>query len=400
MKVLVVCQYYNPEPFRLSDICEELVHQGHEVTVVTGVPNYPEGEIYPGYEKSWGKETEENGVRIRRCFTIPRKTGILFRMLNYFSFAASSSWYLSSLKEEYDVVLVNQLSPVMMAEGAIRYAKRNRKKLILYCLDLWPESLTAGGIGTDSIIYKVFTAISRRIYSHADRILVTSKGFVPYLMEFLRVKTDCDYLPQYAEAMFDNVPSWKNHEGPFHFVFAGNIGEMQSVDTLIGAAALLQADKRVIFDIVGDGSALEQCKKVADGLTNVVFHGRKPVEDMPKFYELADAMIVSLKDNPAIANTLPGKVQSYMASGRAIMGSIGGETVSVISEGKCGVCAKPEDPQGLAAEIEKLLDCPELFGEYGSNGRLYYNRFFTKKAFMQKLIAELEVAASSEPYLY
>jgi len=390
MRILVVCQYYKPEPFRIADICEGLVRAGHEVTVVTGVPNYPEGEIYPGYEKSWGKETEENGVRVRRCYTVPRKTGVLFRMLNYFSFAISSTRFLSGLKEEYDIVFVNQLSPVMMAEGAIHYAKRKNKKLVLYCLDLWPESLSAGGIGTGSPIYKVFKVISKRIYRRADRILVTSRGFIPYLKDYLCVDSSYTYLPQYAEALFDAIPEWKDHDGAYHFVFAGNVGEMQSVDTLIQAARLLALDQRVVLDIVGDGSALEQCKKAAEDLSNVVFHGRKPVEDMPKYYELADAMIVSLKDNPTIANTLPGKVQSYMAAGRAILGSISGETAAVISEANCGICAKPENAELLAEAIREMVDHPHMFSQYGANAREYYSRYFTKDAFMRKLISELE----------
>ena len=125
---------------------------GHQVTVVTGVPNYPEGEIYSGYEGSWGKETVENGVRVRRCYTVPRKTGAMYRILNYFSFPVSSCCCVSRLKEEYDVVLIHQLSPVMMAAAGLRYARKWKKKTVLYCLDLWPESLTAGGISRDSRI--------------------------------------------------------------------------------------------------------------------------------------------------------------------------------------------------------------------------------------------------------
>ena len=389
MKILVVCQYYKPEPFRISDICEALAEAGHKVTVVTGIPNYPEGEIYTGYEKTAGQDVLDNGVHIHRCYTIPRKTGALYRMLNYFSFAWSSARYLSRTTKEYDVVFVNQLSPVMMAWGAIRYARKWNKKVVLYCLDLWPESLQAGGIRKGSLIYNIFLAISKKVYCAVDRVLITSKGFANYLNEYIGVKGECGYLPQYAEATFDDVPDYVPHDAPYHFMFAGNIGEMQSVDTIIEAARALEHDSRVVFDIVGDGSALQHCKKLAEGLENVIFCGRKGVEEMPFYYAKADAMLVTMKDNPEIALTLPGKVQSYMAAGRTLIGSIGGETAQVICDAGCGICVAPEDGKALAAAIKELLDNPENLVKYADNSRAYYRTHFRKESFVNKLINEL-----------
>lgn len=390
MKILVVCQHYKPEPFRISDVCETLVQMGHEVTVVTGVPNYPEGNIYPGYEKSWNKMTEINGVRVYRSFTIPRKTGPVFRILNYFSFAWSSKRLVSRLDEEFDVVFVNQLSPVMMAEAAISYAKKWNKRVVLYCLDLWPESLAAGGIHAGSLIYRIFYRISKRIYSAVDQILVSSRSFISYFENYLQIPGKCQYLPQYAEALFESVPAAQRHEPPYHFVFAGNVGEIQSVDTIIAAARILKDDPRAIFDIVGDGSACEQCRELAKDLPNVVFHGRMDIKEMPRFYSMADAMLVSMKNDAIIAGTLPGKVQSCMAAGRCLLGSIGGEAAAVIRERGCGLCAEPENPEQLADLVRQLLDDPDLFAEYGRQSREYYQKYFRKEIFFQKLLKTLE----------
>ena len=134
MKILVVCQYYAPEPFRIADICVALTAAGHEVTVVTGTPNYPEGEIYPGYEGTAHRDEVLDGVRIHRCPIHPRKRGAVHRFWNYYSFVWASTRYLSKLDEDFDVVFVNQLSPVMMAEGALRWAKRHGKRCVLYLL--------------------------------------------------------------------------------------------------------------------------------------------------------------------------------------------------------------------------------------------------------------------------
>lgn len=196
MKVLVICQYYYPEPFRISDLCEELVKQHHDLTVITGVPNYPMGEIYPEYRHKKKRDEVINGVKVHRCFTIGRKGGVIKRFLNYFSFAISSTRYVSRLKEDFDIVFVNQLSPVMMANAGIRYKKKHHKKLILYCLDLWPESLIAGGISRKSLIYKLFHGISSRIYRQADEILITSQSFEAYLSAEFDISHDkIKYLP-------------------------------------------------------------------------------------------------------------------------------------------------------------------------------------------------------------
>ena len=156
MKILVVCQYYYPEPFRISDMCETLVEKGHEVTVLTGLPNYPEGQILGDYRYCRNRNEVLNGVKVIRSFEIGRGNNKLKLFLNYLSFAVSGSLKAFFMNEKFDVVLVNQLSPVMMGIPAIVYKKKHKKKILLYCLDLWPDSLAAGGIQKSSIIYKVF----------------------------------------------------------------------------------------------------------------------------------------------------------------------------------------------------------------------------------------------------
>lgn len=386
MKILVVCQYYKPEPFRISDICEALAAQGHAVTVVTGTPNYPEGEIYPGYEGTAHRDEIINGVRVHRCPIHPRKRGALHRFWNYYSFVFASKRYLSRLDEDFDVVLVNQLSPVMMAEGALDWAKRHGKKTVLYCLDLWPESLTAGGIRPGSLIYRVFWYISRRIYRGADAIAVTSQGFEDYFRTALKLPdAKLEYLPQYAEGLFDRLPDAPPHPGVFNAVFAGNIGEMQAVETIVEAAGKLAVRPDIHFHIVGDGVRLDACRRLAEGLSNVTFYGRRDVSEMPGFYALADVMLVTLKADPVLSLTLPGKVQSYLAAGKPVAGAINGETAAVVADADCGVCVVAEDADALADALVSLADAPERLREYGANARRYYEAHFQKDAFLRKL---------------
>ncbi len=384
MNILVICQYYYPEPFRISDICEELVNQGHSVTVVAGTPNYPMGEVYPGYENGQKMDEILNGVQVHRCITTPRKTGTLNRLKNYFSYPMASKKYVKTLDNSFDVVFVNQLSPVMMADAGIWYKRKHSKKLVLYCLDLWPESLCVGGIRKGSIIYKIFKAISKRVYRAADELLITSRSFRDYLRDMFGIADEkISYLPQYAEAQFLDLKEKEQGE-IFNLLFAGNIGTAQSVGTIVEASKLLQNEK-VMFHIVGDGIELDNLKKQAEGLPNIVFYGRKPLEEMPGYYAMADAMLVTLTADPIISLTLPGKVQTYMAAGKPVVGAIDGETAIVLHESQGGYCGKAEDAEALAENIRNLVRSGRA-QEIGKENREYYNRNFVKAGFINSLV--------------
>ena len=393
-KILVICQYYKPEPFRISDICEEMVRRGHEVQVVTGYPNYPEGILYEGYGK--GKHIDEviNGVKVHRCFTIPRETGAVKRLMNYYSYAASSTAYVLSKEcvasdgKPFDVVFCNQLSPVMMADAAIAYKKKHKIPVIMYCLDLWPESLIAGGITRKSAIYKYFHYVSKRLYRQMDKILITSRMFTGYLEDEFGIKKEkIEYLPQYAEGIFEQIPA-REKDGMFNFMFAGNIGAVQSVETIIKAAKILR-DKPVRFHIVGGGTDLDRLQQMSSELEDVVFYGRRPLEEMPQFYAKADAMLVTLAKDPVLSLTLPGKVQSYMAVGKPIIGAIDGETKTVIEDAQCGFCGKAEDAEALAENIKRFIKENTDRVIMGENARKYYEENFMEKLFMDKLESRL-----------
>ncbi|MGM0804981.1 MAG: glycosyltransferase family 4 protein [Bacillota bacterium] len=386
MKILVVCQYYYPEPFRITDICEGLVEKGHEVTVLTGLPNYPEGQVLDGYRNGKKRNEVLNGVKVIRSFEIGRGNNKFKLFINYFSFVISGSLKAFYMNEKFDVVFVNQLSPVMMAIPAIVYQKKHKKKLLLYCLDLWPDSLAAGGISERSVIYKLFMKISQWIYNSADSIAVTSSMFEEYFRNTLGVyKKEIHHLPQYAEDLFtESIEVAKNDN--YNFVFAGNIGDMQSVETIVKAANELREQSNITFHIVGDGSKLEECKYLSRKLEldNIIFYGRKPVSEMPYYYGLADAMLITLKNNKAISYTLPGKVQSYMAAGKPIIGAINGETSRVINNAECGLCCNAENYSELANLIIKFCKNNEK-EKMARNSYEYYIKNYSKDRFMSVL---------------
>ena len=382
MKILVICQYYYPEPFRISDICEELVKQGHKVTVVTGTPNYPMGEIYEGYHDKDKQDEIINGVKVHRCKIHPRKTGSINRFWNYYSYCFASTRYVSKLDGSYDVVFINQLSPVIMAQAGIRYARKWNKKSVLYCLDLWPASLSAGGI-KGGLIYKWFHRKSKKIYRAVDKILITSKSFADYFEKEFGI-SETTYLPQYAEDTFSPDKCRKEPDEFIDLMFAGNIGAAQSVDTIIKAAALCKDVKNLRWHIVGDGKELDSMKRFAKELdVPVIFHGRKPMEDMPKYYAMADAMLVTMEKDLDLSLTLPGKVQSYMAAGKPIIGAIDGEAQFIISEANCGYAVPANDYMALANSVRDM--CMSLgLDEMGRKSREYYLNKFTKKSVLKQ----------------
>ena len=393
MKILVVTQYYWPEPFNYSEICETLQARGHEVCVLTGRPNYPEGEIYPGYECREVVCERHNDVDVIRVANKPRKHGALHRFINYYDFPYQADKVIGELDCDYDVVLGLISSPVMTAKTGIKIAEKFDIPFVCYVIDLWPEALTSGGIREGSLVYNHYKKVSRNIYNRSDLLLVTSPSFEQYLTDLLGHKAHSYYLPQFAEDLFASEegnairPDGFDPE-KFNLTFAGNIGVAQSVDTIVKAAIHLKNDERFLFHIVGSGSELEYCKNLAKkaGLVNIVFHGRHELNEMPNFYHYSDAMLATFADMPKLGLTLPRKIQSYMAAGKPILASALGETCNVIDDAHCGYHCSPENSEGLAELCIRLADCGvEEREKLGSLGHEYYLKYFAKNSFFNNL---------------
>lgn len=414
MKLLIVCQYFHPEQFRVSDVCFKLASKGHEITVLTGLPNYPAGDIFKGYH--WNTLSKDpssfharlgvymeniNGVKVIRTKLHPRKTGKFNLCRNYISYVIHASLAAFKLPyfnyNEFDKILVFQFSPVTMAIPGIILKRILKKPLLIYCFDLWPESIVSVGLPNHGFLYQVLSLISRWIYRKADRIAVSSRSFEKYFNNKLNIHKPIQYLPIYAEDLYDLKQVDELKEAPLedtgiNLVFAGNVGEMQSIDTIIKAAELLKENSDIHFHIVGDGSALNKSITLAKNLclTNITFHGRHPLEDMPKYYNMADAFLVTLKKDPFISYTLPGKIQSYMAAGKPILAAIDGEAYETILAAGCGLCCPAEDFKGLADIISAFSNNKSNHRVMGDCAKAYYNKNFSEMSFFKSLLSLLE----------
>ena len=387
MKILIVCQYYYPEQFQINEIAPELVRRGHQVTVLTGLPNYPQGEIYTGYENGNKRKEIIAGVKIVRVKEHPRKQGAKNLFLNYLSFVRNGSKAIKKFSPDYDIVFCYQLSPVTMAKPAINYAKKYKKPLLLYCLDIWPES--AKDHIDMPVVYEMIGWLSRKLYQKCDHIAVTSRPFIDYFKEVINYpESKMSYIPQHADdsMMSQNLRAEEN--GVTDFLYAGNMGKGQTLDVIIRAAAELKDRKDFLIHMVGDGSKRTELEELSRELgisEKVLFYGNQKRENMPKFYMKADVLLITLRGNNAVGNTMPGKLQMYMTTGKPILGAINGAANEVIRESECGACVQAGDYKGLAKLMADYMNWPQKYIECGKNAKAYFLRHFTLKKYMDSL---------------
>ena len=403
MKILIISQYYFPEQFQINEIAPELVKRGHDVTVLCGIPNYPKGVVFDGYEneeKVKDREREyfeKTGVRVIHVEQVPRGKNPISLIRNYISFARNSRKSVRILEKDFDVVLGYQLSPITSMYAALEYKKQTGAPVMYYTLDLWPVSAEAMLKSKKNPAFLWVKRISRKLYLGADRVVVTSRPFIDYLQKEIGYPVErMSYLPQHANmGMIDDDLSAEDN-GVADFMFAGNLGKGQRLDVIIKAAKILGNRKDYMIHLVGDGRMrgdLENMVREYGLEDNVTFYGNQKREDMPRFYKMADALLITLRGNNEVGDTMPGKLQMYMTIGKPIFGAINGAANEVIKEARCGSCVKAGDYEGLAKLMKRYIEHPSDFEQCGQNARDYFLKHFTLDIYMDGLEKELESMA-------
>lgn len=400
-KILFVCQYFYPETFRGNDIAFHLAEEGHDVHVVTGIPNYPKGKFFPGYGLFKKRHEVINGVRVTRLPLVPRgEDNKIMLMLNFFSFfIVGWFWMLfHALWHKYDLVFCQQLSPVMMSSPAVLYKKMRHVPLYTWVLDLWPESLTAAGGINNKYILGFFNLFVKSEYKNSDKILTSSKSFDQSILKYGDYKDKVIYYPQWSDgasnasglnfALPEKLQELSSN-GDFIVMFAGAVGEAHGMECNMQAALKTKEYKNIKWVIVGDGRRLDWVRSFVkeNGIEETVITlGRFPSETMPLFFEKADVMLVSLTDSPLFNMYSPAKIASYMAAERPIIAALNGEGGEVIKAAECGWNVKAGDSDGLAKLVIALsqTDKKELTVK-GEKGKAYYDKFFTKDECLKKL---------------
>ncbi|MBL4287585.1 glycosyltransferase family 4 protein [Vibrio fluvialis] len=395
MKILVVSQYFWPENFRINDLVTALKDRGHEITVLTGVPNYPDGEIFSEYVESPNTFANFFGVEVIRVPMLPRKKGGLRLLMNYISFALSATLYgvKKTKSREFDVILACQLSPITSVLPAIAIKAKKNIPLAMWSLDLWPDSLKAVGIVRSQIVIDVVGKLVSFIYGKCDLILAQSEEYLSAIRERDPTDTSMAVFPNWAEELFSFERKAKNNT-TFNILFAGNVGEAQDFDAIVECAKLIKVRHLPVqLNIVGEGRRLRQLEREIhcfDLKDVIILHGKHPLEKMPEFYSQADAALVSLKRNEVFSRTVPGKVQSYMFASLPILGMIDGATSQLIEDAKCGYVCDSGSYRSLFENIVRFVNSSESERmSLGRNGYEYASINFNKKNIVDKLENQL-----------
>ena len=396
MNVLILSQYYWPESFRINEVAYSLREAGCHVTVLTGQPNYPAGEVFQGYRAAgWGAERHAGGYEILRVPLAPRgqRSGVRLA-INYLSFVLSAStlglWLLRGRR--FDVIFVYAVSPITQSIPGVLIKRVKRASLVTWVQDLWPESLSATGFVQNRRVLGWVEKMVRWIYRRNDLLLAQSRAFVPSIRA-LAGGTRVEYHPNPGELAFDHAvgdeePAVRLPDG-FNVVFAGNLGSVQALDTILDAAELLQRSDDVRIVLVGSGSREAWVREEIQrrGLANVLLTGRFPPEAMPAILHQASALLVTLVRDPVMEQTIPSKVQAYLAAGRPVIASLDGEGARVVLEAGAGLASAAEDAQGLADAIHRLRELPPARLEaMGESGRRYYETHFSPAFLARELV--------------
>lgn len=397
MKLLIVTQYFWPESFRINDLASGLRERGHEVTVLTGYPNYPEGKLYPGYRLFSQPNEQWNGIKIIRAPLVPRGSGGALRLAaNYLSFALGASLCACTLgREPFDALLVFQPSPVTSGIPARILKGMTGVPILFWVQDLWPQSLAAVGAVRSPVLLGLVDRLVRWIYAGCDLVLIQSRAFAETIHGQGVSKERIAYFPNSAEAFYCPVDRKQaaelDRELPegFRVMFAGNIGAAQDFETILAAAEILKTHTQIVWVVIGEGRMRPWVEEEVErrGLSGrVTLLGRKPAEEMPRYFVWADLLLVTLRREPIFALTIPSKMQSYLACARPVLAALDGEGAQVLEESGGGYSCQPEDPQALAEGVLRIYSLTEADRQLmGNRGRNYYLQQFERELLLDRL---------------
>ncbi|MCS6765705.1 MAG: glycosyltransferase family 4 protein [Candidatus Protistobacter heckmanni] len=396
MRLLVVTQYFWPENFRINELVAELAGRGREIVVLTGKPNYPEGVVFPAFRENPQAYGRYAGATVIRVPMLARGRGKLRLALNYLSYALSATvaglWRLRS--ERFDAIFVFEPSPITVALPAIALRARNGWPVALWVLDQWPESLHAVGVTGPRVLLRAVTAMVRFIYARCDLVLGQSRGMGEQIRKYCPPGARIDYFPNWAEAAYEGgavtpAPEIPRREDCFSVLFAGNVGEAQDFPAVLDAAQRLSGHADIRWLIVGDGRMMPWVREeiARRGLQDIVLlAGRHDGSRMPSFYQHASALLVSLRRDPIFEVTVPGKLQSYLASGIPVLAMLDGEGRRVVEEAGAGLACAAGDAAGLANAVLRMraMDAAVRRG-MGEAGRQYCRKEYDRGTLVSRM---------------
>ncbi|TFC70740.1 glycosyltransferase WbuB [Cryobacterium sp. TMS1-20-1] len=403
MKILIVTQYYPPEFAVIqSTLAQQLSERGHEVRVLTGFPSYPHGKLYAGFKQSWHHTESHGRVLIRRVpLIINHSQNSLARIANYLSFALSTL-LASGFARNVDVVYV--YATQMTAAIAPHFWRRTlRIPFVLHVQDLWPESITDSSLIKSSVLGRVMSAILApflsAVYKQSSAVIPIAPTMRDLLADRGVDEKKLHTVYNWAEDSDDLTTATRviRPTGGVCVTYAGNLGDLQDLETVLEAARLVLDLVGFRLVLVGTGVAERSLRQQAaeKSLTNVEFRGRVPPKEMNLIYAESDFQLVTLKDIPIFRGTIPSKFQGSLARGVAIIATVAGDVTAIVQDEGVGLTAPPENPVALADAFRAAYFMPDKArAELGRRGRALYLRSMSAQAGVDAIETILTEAAS------
>lgn len=397
MRVLLLTQWFDPEPtFKGLLFARTLREQGHEVKVVTGFPNYPEGKVYPGYRIRLIQREVIDGIRVLRVPLYPNHgTSALRRVLNYVSFAVAAAVYGTLFTKRPDVIYVYH-PPLTAGLAAAFIAAAKRAPFVYDIQDLWPDTLGATGMIGSPRLLDMVDKVCRWVYRRAAHIVVLSPGFKKTLIERGVPEAKIDVVYNWCDEgqlrleVNPAIAKEPGMDGRFNVVFAGTMGKAQALDAVIEAAKLLEDSHPLVqFVFVGGGIEVDNLRSLVQqlGVQNVRFLPRRPMSEIGQVLGLADVLLVHLKDDPLFEITIPSKTQAYLSVGKPVLMAVRGDAAALVTWSGGGVVCEPENPGSIAEAVKRLVELePEELQSMGERGAQFYRAQLSLEAGTRRFI--------------
>jgi colanic acid biosynthesis glycosyl transferase WcaI len=403
-KILIVSQYFWPENFRVNDIANFFIENNFEVEILTGYPNYPTGLLFKTFKDNPQNYRIYKGARINRVPILLRKNSSPFQLFfNYLSFNITSIIYGFFLlrKKNFDYVFCFATSPVTSALTSVFFKKIKNAKSILWVLDLWPEVINELNYIKKGFVYKILDKIIIYIYRNHDLILAQSQAYLKNIQNKLskeNVLTKVSYFyswPEFKNNFKSKIDTIKKNK--FNIIFTGNIGEAQNFDLIINIVKKIK-NKNINWHFVGSGRYLNSVKNFLIDNDNVIFHGQKPIDQIITFFDLADALLLPLRPGSYLYNTIPGKFQTYLTSGKPIIGLMGGEVMKYINDYQVGFATDSQDVDFISNKITNLLEISEEQKKIiKKNSLKLLEEKFNKEIILGELLKEISLLKNILP---
>ncbi len=400
MKIVYVSHYFSPEigapSARIHEMAQAWIRAGHQVEVITGFPNHPQGEIYPGYKSQGYLNEEMDGIQVHRVWTyVTPNRGLVRRTIGHISLWISALLLAARHIKDPDIVIGT--SPTLFSVmAARRLARMNKVPFVMEVRDLWPGIFVDLGVIKNSTIIKLLEAWELWMYRQADKIVTVTNGFRDNIIQrgiasdkIHTVHNGADLVTFHPGEKPSSLARELDLEGKLVVLYLGAHSTSQGLDVILDVALELSENSEIVFLFVGDGNQKEQLmgRAKSEGIDNLIFHPPITKEDVPLYYKIADICLVPLKDVALFATFIPSKMFEIMAMGKPIIASVSGEAARILEDSGGAIVTKPEDIQGIQMAILDLYNDPQRRITLGLNGREYVEANYSRKSLAEKYLS-------------